>query len=368
MDNIDLHNSHILIVDDVVPNIQIAKAILQMDGYKVTTAESGPEALKLLHETPIDLILLDIMMPDMDGFEVAQAVKHQKKYEDIPIIYLTARNDEESLTKGFELGAVDYITKPFRGAELRMRVRNHLKLRFIQRRLQEANASKDKFFSIIAHDLRSPFTALVGMSQYLATGIDKLDAETAKEFLEGMHKSSKNAFNLLENLLEWSRIQTGRISIEPEKVDIAEIVSENLALLEVNIENKSLQIENNLQDSEPAYADENSVHTIVRNLLSNAIKFTPQGGTIALHSNRTEEEVAITVKDSGIGIEPEVIESLFRIDVRHSNTGTNKEKGSGLGLVLCKEFVEKNGGQISVESEPDKGSMFMFSLPVGPRN
>jgi len=364
MENIDLRNSRVLIVDDVLANIQIAKAILQMDGYQVTTAESGPEALKVLKNSPIDLMLLDIMMPDMDGFEVARLIKKEKEFIDLPIIYLTARNDEESLKKGFELGAVDYITKPFRGAELRMRVRNHLKLRFIQRRVQEANAAKDKFFSIIAHDLRSPFTALVGMSQYLATGIDKLDAETAKEFLEGMHKSSKNAFNLLENLLEWSRIQTGRMPMSPEEIDVTEIVHENLALLEVNIETKELRIENKLHTKEPVYADENAVNTIVRNLLSNAIKFTPRGGQIVLSSNRTEDELVVSVQDSGVGIEPEILDTLFRVDVRNSQAGTDKEKGSGLGLVLCKEFVEKNGGRISVESEVGKGAMFMFTLPV----
>jgi len=368
MDNIDLRNSHILIVDDVVPNVQIAKAILQKDGYTVETAESGPEALKHIRVSPVDLILLDIMMPDMDGFEVARIIKGMDEFVDVPIIYLTARNDEESITNGFELGAVDYITKPFRGAELRMRVQNHLKLRFIQRRLQQANASKDKFFSIIAHDLRSPFTALVGMSQYLSTGIDKLDAETAKEFLEGMHKSSKNAFNLLENLLEWARIQTGRMPIEPQEIDVSEIVRENLALFDTNIKNKQLYIENKLQQVEIAYADENSINTVVRNLLSNAIKFTPEAGQISLYSNRTEHELVITVQDNGKGIEPDVLSTLFRIDVRHSNTGTNQEKGSGLGLVLCKDFIEKNGGQISVESEPGHGTLFMFSLPVETHN
>ncbi|HKK64238.1 MAG TPA: response regulator, partial [Clostridia bacterium] len=299
MEKIDTLNSHILIIDDVVPNLEIARAILRKAGFQVSIAEGGSEGLKLLQQTSIDLILLDIMMPEMDGFEVATTVKGMEKYADLPIIFLTARNDEESLTRGFELGAVDYITKPFRGAELRMRVQNHLQLRFTQRQLQEANAAKDKFFSIIAHDLRSPFTALVGMSQYLATGIDKLDAETAKEFLEGMHKSSKNAFNLLENLLEWSRIQTGQILISPEEIDISQIVQENLVLFEMNIKNKELQIENNLLTNEPAYADENSVNTIVRNLLSNAIKFTPKGGRVALHSHRTETEVVVTVQDSG---------------------------------------------------------------------
>ena len=364
MEKIDTLNSHILIIDDVIQNLQIARAILQKAGFQVSIAESGTEGLKLLKQTSIDLILLDIMMPEMDGFEVAATVKGMEKYANLPIIFLTARNDEESLTRGFELGAVDYITKPFRGAELRMRVQNHLQLRFTQRQLQEANAAKDKFFSIIAHDLRSPFTALVGMSQYLATGNDKLDAETAKEFLEGMHKSSRNAFNLLENLLEWSRIQTGQILISPEEIDISQIVQENLVLFEMNIKNKELQIENNLLTNEPAYADENSVNTIVRNLLSNAIKFTPKGGRVTLYSHRTETDVVVTVQDTGVGIDPEVLPELFRIDFRHTNSGTENEKGSGLGLVLCREFVEKNGGQIVAEGEPGQGALFMFTLPL----
>lgn len=361
--SVNTENSRVLIVDDVDVNVQVAKAILQKDGLQILTASDGPSALKTVRSSSVDLILLDIMMPRMDGFSVIEVLKNDSKTKDVPVIFLTARNDEESLTRAFDLGAVDYITKPFRGAELRMRVRNHLQLRLIRQQLEEANAAKDKFFSIIAHDLRSPFTSLLGMSQYLAKGIDELDADVAKEFLEGIHTSSKNAFNLLENLLEWSRIQTGRLPMSPEELDLADIVEENLSLYEVNISAKELMIVNNLNTPEPAYVDENSANMVVRNVLSNAIKFTPRGGTIELSSRRTDSEVFISIKDSGEGIDPDIMDKLFRIDVRNSSHGTEMEKGSGLGLILCKEFLEKNGGSIQADSEPGQGAVFTFRLP-----
>jgi signal transduction histidine kinase len=361
---IDYTDSTVLVVDDVAQNVQIASAILEMDGYAVETALSGKEALERVRAGGVDLILLDIMMPEVDGFQVAEELQQSEETAAIPIIFLTARNDTDSITRGFRTGAVDYITKPFKGEELKMRVRTHLKLRHTQRELREANAAKDKFFSIIAHDLRSPFTALVGMSQYLADGIENLDADTAKEFLQGMHTSSKNAYNLLENLLEWSRVQTGRMPMEPERIDAAEILKENLSLLEVNINNKELEVDNQLGATEPVWADPNAVQTIFRNLLSNAIKFTPQGGTISLFSRHLEDMAAFTVKDTGVGMDEATREGLFRIDVRHSSKGTNKEKGSGLGLILCREFVERNGGDITVESEPGRGTMFTFTLPL----
>jgi signal transduction histidine kinase len=363
---VSLPDSTVLIVDDVPQNVQIAQTILGMDGYHIETAESGAQALEAARGKEIDLILLDIMMPEVDGFTVAEELQADEETADVPIIFLTARNDTDSITRGFKIGAVDYITKPFRGEELRMRVKTHLKLRHTQQRLRESNASKDKFFSIIAHDLRSPFTALVGMSQYLAKGIDQLDPETAKEFLEGMHKSSKNAFNLLENLLEWSRIQTGRLPMEPKMVDVSDILEDNLSLLQVNIEKKNIAVENHLNEHEEAWADENAVHTVLRNLLSNAIKFTPGEGSISIFSQRLKDKVVITVKDSGVGMDQETLDNLFRIDQRNTTRGTEKEKGTGLGLILCKEFVERNHGSLSVESKRGAGSMFSFTLPTGP--
>ncbi len=362
----DLSNSLILVVDDVELNVEIARAMLKKDGYRVNVAYEGGAALASIREEKPDLILVDIMMPRMDGFSLVKAIKKEDGTSDIPVIFLTARNDNESLSQAFELGAVDYITKPFRGTELRVRVRNHLKLRYVQQRLQEANASKDRFFSIIAHDLRSPFTALVGMSRYLAQGIETLDMQTAKEFLEGIYRSSKNAFTLLENLLEWSRIQTGRVALSPSMIDVIQLIENNLSLVETNLTTKGQTVKNHLEKPVLAYVDENTVDTVIRNLITNAVKFTPRGGTIEFFSRKTPSELMISIRDDGVGMTAEQIEGLFRVDVRSSTPGTEQEKGTGLGMVLCKEFVEKNGGEIILESEVNKGTMITFTLPLEP--
>lgn len=357
-------NSSILIIDDVELNIQVARAMLQKDDYDIYVAYSGEEALRVVREHSPDLILVDIMMPEMDGFTLVERIKADPKSSDIPIIFLTARNDSESLSRAFDLGAVDYITKPFRSNELRMRVRNHLELMTVRRRLQEANAAKDRFFSIIAHDLRSPFTALVGMSRYLAEGIEDLDMKTAREFLEAIHKSSKNAFTLLENLLEWSRIQTGGVVIDPEELDLHRLLENNLSLFESSMVRKELKVENHFTGNEKAWADENTIDAVLRNLISNAIKFTPRGGTISFFSEKNGSELKIGIRDSGIGMSEEKQKDIFQVDVRSSTPGTEEESGTGLGMVLCREFIEKNGGQIRIESEIDQGSLIEFSLPL----
>ena len=360
---VNYRNSRVLVVDDVARNIQLAGAILKQESYAISFAADGPTAVSLAQKGNIDLILLDIMMPEMDGFDVCEILKQDPVTKDIPIIFLTAKSDTETIVKGFELGAVDFLTKPFQGAELLARVRTHLKLKHTQQELEAANAAKDKFFSIIAHDLRSPFTALVGVSQYLVKGIDNLEPEIIREFLEGIYNSSKNAFNLLENLLEWSRVQTKGLPLAPEPLNLACIVRENLSLLQMNSEKKQITIINELNEEEPAFADENSIHTVVRNLLSNAIKFTPQKGKVKISIRRHGGIVELSFQDTGVGMGPEQVEGLFRIDVRHSSSGTDEEKGSGLGLILCKEFIEKNNGTIEVQSRPGEGSLFTITLP-----
>lgn len=357
-------DSRILIVDDVYRNIQLAGIILQKDNFRFSFATDGESALRLAGEGGIDLILLDIMMPGMDGYAVCSRLKNDVRTADIPVIFLTAMNDTESIVKGFELGAVDYLTKPFQAAELLARVRTHLRLRMTERSLREANAAKDRFFSIIAHDLRSPFTALIGVSQFLKEGIDELEPETAKEMLGGIHSASRNAFNLLENLLEWARVQIGAIPIVIETVDLSSAARDNVQLLEMNIRSKEISVENRIAGPLSARADANAVNTVLRNLLSNAIKFTPRGGAIELEAGSGDGRVYLTVRDHGIGMNAEQQESLFRIDARRSGRGTEREQGTGLGLILSHEFLQRSGGSISVESAPGEGSAFTVTLPA----
>lgn len=233
-----------------------------------------------------------------------------------------------------------------------------------EQRLRELNTTKDKFFSIIAHDLKNPFNDLMGFTQLLALNIEKYDKSKIEQFVKIIHQSSKLAYNLLENLLDWSRSQTGILKFNPEKIPINKLVDENIDLLESTARNKSIQIYSEFDKELFAFADKNMVRTIIRNLISNAIKYTKQGGHINIKSYNDNKVCEISVSDSGIGISEENIAKIFKIDESFSTIGTEREKGTGLGLILCKEFVEKNGGKLWVKSEPNKGSTFFFTLPL----
>ena len=233
-----------------------------------------------------------------------------------------------------------------------------------EERLRELNATKDKFFSIIAHDLKNPFNDLMGFTQLLALNIDKYDKPKIEQFTQIIHQSSKLAYNLLENLLDWSRSQTGTLKYNPEKISINQLVDENINLLESTAKNKNIRIFSELDKEVYAQADKNMIRTVLRNLISNGIKYTNQGGYINIRSFCDNHICEISVADNGIGISAENIDKIFKIDESFSTIGTEREKGTGLGLILCKEFVEKNGGRLRVKSEPEKGSAFSFTLPL----
>jgi len=229
--------------------------------------------------------------------------------------------------------------------------------------LQELNATKDKFFSIIGHDLKGPLNSLTSFSGLLINHTDSLSKDEIKMLAKDLDKSLKNLFALLENLLEWSRSQTGNIEFKPEAFDLAVLLKESEDLLNTQAQNKKITIVNESKASLPVKLHKHSINTVVRNLLSNAIKFTPEGGTITLNAQQNKNEVMVSIADTGVGMSPEVIKKLFRLGTKHSTKGTADEKGTGLGLILCKEFIEKNGGQIGVTSEVGKGSVFFFTLP-----
>lgn len=228
---------------------------------------------------------------------------------------------------------------------------------------KKLNASKDKLFSIIAHDLRSPFTSLIGMSDFLLEDIDDFGKEEIVNFVTKINESARNVFKLLENLLQWSKLQTGGLDFNPEKCDMYTIVIEAAGLLGNNASQKGIELLNDLHKDMNVIADYNMVSSVVQNLISNAIKFTNLGGYIRISGEVDDEYIYTKVEDSGIGLNNKDMLKLFRIDTHHTTLGTANEKGSGLGLVLCKELIEQNGGVITVNSELGKGTTFIFSLP-----
>jgi signal transduction histidine kinase len=361
----------ILIVDDIPQNLQLLGNVLRHKGFEVAVATSGKQALKVITNARPSLILLDIKMPEMDGYEVCEIVKNDPETQTIPIIFLTGKIESEDIVKGFSLGAADYVTKPFNTSELLARVETHME---IQRKnhkikkqnveLQELNASKDKFFSIIAHDVKNPFQGILGLSKLLEENLSMFSEEETVEIATQIHNSTSSLYKLLENLLEWSRVQLGKIPFEPNVMPINSIAQGNFELLSTNAEAKSITFQNNVPEGTQAYADYNMVTTIVRNLISNAIKFTPEGGTITVAATTNNDLVEISVIDTGVGIPDKIKEKLFSIEENVTTPGTNNEPGTGLGLILCKDLTEQNGGTISVESEEGKGTTFCFTLPI----
>ena len=232
--------------------------------------------------------------------------------------------------------------------------------------LKMLNATKDKFFNIIAHDLRNPFSGIINLIDIILgnTKEDEIQKDRNFKYLLLMRDSSKSGFNLLENLLQWARSQTGDISYYPTKIHFKSLVSYTLPILIGNALKKQITIETDLETDDLIYADESLVNTVLRNLLSNAIKFTHPNGKIKLSSKKLIKYLEIKIQDTGVGIESDNLDKLFRIDSKFTNLGTEEEKGTGLGLILCKEFVEKHGGQIWVESEFKVGTSFYFTLPL----
>lgn len=232
-----------------------------------------------------------------------------------------------------------------------------------RKELEVLNATKDKFFAIIAHDLRNPFSTVLSLSELLAREFENFDPERLKEFIGQIYKYSNNTFNLLENLLQWSMVQTGRMPLKPRVVNICDVVNENIELLRGNAVNKNIEITGPECGEWFASVDLNMITTVVRNLVSNAIKFTPSGGAVSISITQDNEYVLVTVSDTGVGISQEDMKNLFKLDSNPTTIGTGQEKGTGLGLILCKEFVERNGGKIWVESKSNKGTTFFFTAP-----
>ena len=580
---LDFQEYTILLVDDDPISLDAVAGYLEGFGFKIEVAPEGESGLKKVQQIWPDLILLDVMMPNIDGFEVCGQLKADEATKDIPVIFMTSLTDVDDIVRGFEVGGVDYISKPIQYKELLARITNHLKIQHLTQNLrkqteelqqtnegllkvtndlQEANitlskravqleacnqvgqqvtsilkldelitqvvesiqtkfgyyfvgiwllnkernrvvlqagakrdqgqwlgpsfsvdldakrsaivwtcrtrevylsdnvehdpkylplegllrtrselalplqigeemigvlgiqsdqlaafdsedkrvlqilasqiaiairnawlyelekklhsmeeeratalaklnADKDKFFSIISHDLRNPFNVLLGNAKLLVKGIDSFSSQELEEISQGILNGAKAAHNLLENLLTWSRMQReGGIEYRPEQVEVSTLAEATVNLLQQAAIEKEIGLRNTIEKGLSVYADKDMIEMVLRNLTGNALKFTPRGGTVTLAAKIRDKKrqpkphfVEVAVEDTGVGMSQENVGRLFRIDVHHSTLGTEKEQGTGLGLIICKEMVERNGGQIWVESEPGKGTIVGFTVP-----
>ena len=375
----------ILVVDDVQSNVLLLKALLGREGFGIVYAMNGTEALEKVKSEHPDLILLDVMMPDMDGFEVAGRLKVEPEQAEIPIIFLTALNDSASVVKGFQLGANDFISKPFRREELLIRVEHQLSLvdarRIILRQTEELRktiAGRDKLYSVIAHDLRSPMASIKMLCNTIMMSIDPQTVPgDVFEMLEMTNKTAEEVFSLQDNLLKWTKSQLGKLSNVPQPIDMVGLVDGVIEVFKPIAQSKSISLELNSEiEFVNVIIDIEMIKSVVRNLISNAIKFSHKDTVVMVHvkvqditnENTTGEgngkEVLVTVSDRGCGIKKEDQGKLLNEATHFTTFGTNSEEGSGLGLLLCKDFVSKNHGRLWFTSEEGVGSNFNFTIPI----
>ena len=356
----------ILLVDDNPNNLGVLYNYLDSEGFTVLVSQSGERGTELATREHPDLILLDIMLPGMSGYETCEKLKQLPETADIPVIFISALTDIEDKVRGFRAGGVDYITKPFQQEDVLARIQTHLTIKRQREELNRLNATKDRFFSIIAHDLRGPFMGLLGALELLRDTGSDLDDETRHGLIENLYETSQRTYNLLENLLEWARSQQQNVRVVPRRLALAELVRETTRLFRASAEQKGVTVSVGVPDDLLVYADRDMVNTVVRNLVNNAVKFTNGGGSVEITARQQGDQVEVTVSDTGIGMGSQEVGQLFTLEHPISRSGTRGEHGSGLGLLLAHDYVQRNGGTIRAESTPGKGSTFCFTLPAAP--
>ena len=361
----------ILIVDDVVSNVLLLKILLTNEKFQVCTANNGTSCIEMTRKEHPDLILLDVMMPDMNGFDTATILKKDDSTKDIPIIFLTALNTPQDLVHGFQVGASDFLTKPFNKEELVMRVTQQISLvaakRIIEKQNEELRATlsnRDKMYSVIAHDLRSPMASIrMVLNLVVASASPETVGAELYTLLDQANRESEEVHDLLDNLLKWTKSQTGRLTVVKQELDLSDIIPGVVEIFETIAQTKRIKL-----DYQPTggalkvEADNDMMKTVVRNFLSNAIKFSPEDSTIEIIMAQEGDFAKVSVRDHGVGIAADRLESIFHKG--ETTYGTGGEEGSGLGLQLCQDFARKNGGDVMVESVEGEGSTFSVLLPL----
>jgi len=380
----------ILIVDDTPTNLQLLAQMLSEQGYKVRMAQDGTMALLSVESSPPDLILLDIMMPELNGYEVCSKLKASSFTKDIPIIFISALNEVFDKVKAFEVGGVDYITKPFQAQEVLARVEHQLHIRKLTQQLleqnallqqevhrreiaeaevrkslskeQELNQLKSYFVSMVSHEFRNPLTTILGFAELIRDYDQQLTSEKRQAYLRQIQESARRMTALLNDVLIIGQAEAGKIEFNPEPLDVEEFCRDLVE--EIKLGNSVQHIITFSRPSQltKACMDKNLLRQILTNLLSNAIKYSPEGSTVTFDLICQDEKAIFHIKDEGIGISPEDQQRLFESFQRGSNVG--KISGTGLGLTIVKKAVDLHGGQIVVKSDVGVGTTFSVAIPL----
>jgi signal transduction histidine kinase len=359
----------ILMVDDNPANLQVLTSMLKQSGWRPRPVTSGQLGLQAARKEPPDLVLLDVNMPEMNGYEVCEQLKADARLADIPVIFVSALGETMDKVRGFSVGGVDYITKPFQLDEVKARVTTHLELRRQRRELQasyeklrESERLRDSLVHMIVHDLRSPLTAISAYLELFGQAAkEKLGAETQEDVANAFH-ATRSMIRMINGILDVSKMEAQMMKLDLRECDLVQVVGNSLDDLESLVGARRLAFE---RPAAPAgvLADHEIVSRIVQNLLANALRFTPADGEVRVGVVVEAEHVRVFVADTGPGIPPDFHESIFDKFVQVDGSALPRNRSTGLGLAFCKMAVEAHGGRIGVDSELGKGSNFWFTLP-----
>jgi len=370
------HEPLLLVVDDTEDNLDLLEFALKRKPVRMLRATSGKECLALAAERQPDLILLDIQMPEMDGFETLKRLRANPATAKIPVVFLTAqRKDVDSIATGLALGAEQYLTKPIDTDELLVRTKMLIDLKRAEAELERTKAD---FMAMLVHDLRSPLIGVKSVIELLQdNGKGTILNDDHFELLNAAHTSAKKLLELISDFLDLSKYEAGTIPFEGTAVPIARFVDPVLDQMDIQFRQRNVKLVKMIQGDLPdVFVDPAKTEQVVMNLLSNALKFTKSGGTITLEAKphtaevitasgpKAKQYVRISIVDTGVGIPSEELSSLFERYKQTSSAKITKQKGTGLGLVICKRIVEAQGGSVTVESEPGKRTTFSFTLPA----
>lgn len=370
-------NSDILIVDDTPANLTLLGNILKEHNFKIRAVPNGEFAIASVQKKPPDLILLDVTMPGISGFEVCERIKSDEVNKNIPIIFISALTDTTNKIEGFKKGGVDYITKPFQVEEVIARVNTHLKIRELNKenqnqlkqinedykRLKNLEELRDSLIHMVVHDLRSPLFGISAYLELLSDKIEKWDDEEAKKYLSIAFQSTKILGNMINDLLDVNKLENDNIELQKSKFCLDEIVTEVIGQLDALSAQKNLVV-NFTSDNYDVVCDQNLIKRVITNLLSNAIKFSPNDQNIIINITQTSKDTLVEFINKGPGISKENTSKVFNKFFQAEDSINRKIPSTGLGLTFCKLVIEAHNGEIGVISDIGKGCRFWFSLPL----
>ncbi len=342
----------ILIVDDNPKNIQLVGNILRQNvKCDFSFASNGFQALDAIEKNPPDLILLDVMMPELNGFETCKRLKADERFCDIPVIFLTARIESEDIVNGFQHGAVDYIPKPFVPSELLSRVTTQLKIKEHSDIIQQQNDERKQLLHILCHDLSNPFSSLISCLDLIS------DADMFMKFKDNLMSLAENGLNIIELIRRMRSLDEKGLQLDPNPVNLKKLIEKSLGILKARIATKNIDIAIDIPAEIRVHVESVSfVNSVINNLLSNAIKFSQTGGKIEISAKENDREISLNIRDHGIGMPEALCANLFDIRKATSRPGTNGEPGTGFGMPLVKKFIESYDGRLSVSSAESKTS------------